>query len=154
MTKEIALARLGLAFKGIIDKCNDNYRDHMAKVRSQATSDAQQRYKMAVLDNQPEEHNRLPVPQDNATLLCWAFSGYSLEPVQPCLRCQRFYGKWAMYLSPEIEKEQAAALESGIRNSNTKQRTTRTEHVENAPCAETVAAAKVYALRNGKLTLL
>lgn len=163
MTKEITRTRLGTAFKGIIDKCNENYREQMATVKIQMTSDgenwrepktAQQLYEMVVLENQPDEHSRLPIPQGTASLLCWAFNGYDFKFVQPCLRCQRFYGKWTLYLSPETVEDQEAALQSGFKNSNIRQKKAQAKATENACCAETVAAAKLYALRNGKLTLI
>lgn len=162
MTKEITRMRLGTDFKGIIDKCNENYREQTATVKLQMTSDgesrrepktSQQLYEMAVLENQPDEHSRLPIPQGADSLLCWAFSGYDFQFVEPCLRCQRFYGKWPLYLSPKIVEAQEAAFQIGLKNSNIREKKAQAKATENACCAETVAAAKLYALRSEQLSL-
>lgn len=101
-TKKITRTRLGTAFKEIIDKCNENYREQMATVKLQMTSDgdsrrepktSQQLYEMAVLENRLDKHSRLPIPLGADSILCWAFNGYDFKLVQPCLCCQRFYGK-------------------------------------------------------------
>lgn len=105
---------------------------------------AQQLYEMAVLENKSNEHSRLPIPQERASILCWALDGYDFEFVKPCLRCQRFYGKWNLYLNPETEEAQKAALDSGLMNSNTRERKSQANTTENAFYATTVAAAKLY----------
>lgn len=43
MTKEITRTRLRIVFKGIIDKCNENYREQMAIVKIQMTLDRENR---------------------------------------------------------------------------------------------------------------
>lgn len=79
MTKKITRTQLRTTFKGIIDKYNENYREQMAIVQNHMTLDRenwcepktlQQLYKIAVLENQPDEHSRIPIPQEIASLLC------------------------------------------------------------------------------------
>jgi hypothetical protein len=93
-------------------------------------------------------HEQIPNPS-NKIFLC-AFDGRTFEPKEPCIRCQYLYSKWALEGMPDTTEERRKAL-SGVRAWKMEYHSGRDPPC--TYCAETVAAAKLYALYSGSLLL-
>ncbi|RSL77806.1 hypothetical protein CEP51_008748 [Fusarium floridanum] len=91
------------------------------------------------------------IPGPEETLFCWAITSDSFEHKPPCLRCQRIYSQWFLHGRPDDVESKRAALE------NLNARAALLYDVERDACtycAESVAAAKMYLLRNARLSLV
>lgn len=88
------------------------------------------------------------------SILCFAFDGFSLKPKAPCIRCQYMYPGWNHNRMPSTPKEKIDSIHTGMSDSSVTSRPKETG--TSGPfsyCAESVAAAKLHLLRNGKLVL-
>ncbi|KAH6973835.1 hypothetical protein BKA56DRAFT_592622 [Ilyonectria sp. MPI-CAGE-AT-0026] len=90
------------------------------------------------------------IPGPGNTVFCWAIRPDSFEHHPPCLRCQRIYSQWSLYGRPDDLEGKRVALE------NLHARDALGYNAKNDTCtycAESVAAAKIYLLRNARLSL-
>ena len=156
-TQDINRLRLGKPFIDIIDSCNENYKAQAALVLQERNSipdgwgdskTVQQLYNRIAVENKSDEYGWIPTPGKNGSIFCWAFQGHDLKEIAPCIRCQRFYREWDLYLRAETDAEKKDLLQKGLESHSARGKK------ENPCCAETIAAAKLYALRNGKLALI
>ena len=168
ITKEITRRRLGNPFMQLIDACAQSFIEQAAAARHLKTTADEKWpaadtvdnvYRRLVVESLPAEHDRLPTPGQDSSILCVAFHGHTdgFEAQAPCLRCQRFYPKWELYRHPTTPGAKEAMLESsnnGLDASYTKKASSISKGTDRACCAETVAAAKIFALRSEKLALI
>lgn len=96
-----------------------------------------------------EGFDAMPGPAN--AVFCWAIDTSSFVLKRPCLRCQRMHSKWALFACPNDT--------NGKRNSlnDLYARDALAYNVKNDTCtycAETIAAAKIYLLRSGRLSLI
>lgn len=104
----------------------------------------------------PKTSDMEKVAQDimqSSEIVCLAVEAESLQPRPPCLRCQSMYSGWNHWRDHRAPKNQEEAKETIAFIS---------DQMDNAPaiksdkisyCAESIAAAKLYTLRTGKLVL-
>ena len=85
-----------------------------------------------------EEYNQLPAPKMGSKITCWAVSGTNFELKPPCPRCAYFYSSWDLYRTNEFFNVEYLLnyLNSGMSDAR---------DAKDFHCAETVAAAKLYA---------
>lgn len=98
----------------------------------------------------PRSEGYRAIPGPGNTVFCWAIRSNSFEHHPPCLRCQRIYSQWSLYGRPDDVESKRTALE------NLHARDALGYNATNDTCtycAESVAAAKVYLLRNARLSL-
>lgn len=105
-------------------------------------------YSRMMSDRRNEGFEAIPGPENS--IFCWAIDTSSFNLKRPCLRCQRIYSKWALYDRPKDIRGRRTSLQDLYAQSalayNVKKDTC-------SYCAETVAAAKMYLLRSGRLCL-
>lgn len=106
-------------------------------------------YRRMMSDRRNEGFEAIPGPKN--TIFCWAIDPCSITFKRPCLRCQRMYSEWALYLRPDNTNLRRVSLSDIYARDalayNAKKDTC-------SYCAETVAAAKMYLVRNGRLSLI
>lgn len=106
-------------------------------------------YSRLMSDRRNEGFEAIPGPEN--TIFCWAIDTSSFVLKRPCLRCQRIYLKWALYGRPnDTAGKRTSLVDLYARDAlayNEKKDTC-------SYCAETVAAAKMYLLRSGRLSLI
>lgn len=85
------------------------------------------------------EHSQLP----KETVYSWAFCGYTLKPKPPCIRCTYLYSSWK-FEGRRITVEEKRQVVRELRGHQ------MIYHENKNPpcgyCAETVAAAQLFAL--------
>lgn len=94
-------------------------------------------------DKSPEVYAQLPTKKRSANIFCWAACGFTLSDKSPCPRCTYFYPSWDLakckeYLQPEYFNTYFGGNTKGLRKNH---------------CAETIAAAAIYAWRESKLAI-
>src|ERR1700727_1951478 len=77
-------------------------------------------------------------------------AGPLVMTLSPSLRCQRLYSEWYLHEKPDTSEKKLARLRENNRSSSIKY--TPSNKYPCSYCAETVAAAKLYALKHGTLT--
>lgn len=94
----------------------------------------------------PREFDQIPAPKNNSEILCWAINGLTFELESPCPRCGYFYSSWNLFTTADFHEPQYFQnyLQGSIAHAKKKKQ---------FHCAETIAAGKIYALRNGTLVL-
>lgn len=106
-------------------------------------------YSRMMSDERNEGFEAMPGPKD--TVFCWAINTSSFVLKRPCLRCQRMHAKWALFDSPNDTTGRRTSLKDLYA------RDALGYNVKNGTCsycAETIAAAKMYLLRSGRLSLV
>lgn len=177
-TNNITRLRIGQPLIEIIDKCSNEFatkceevmgimqRDHkqlweqLTALREDnewkgwydlddvAIASCEERFRDILEVEMPEDHSKIPVPVGNSRIISWAFWTSDFSRAPPCLRCQRLYQAWYLDKKPETPLEKTASLRNILKSSSAKQSR------EPRCCAESVAAAKIYALRTGNLALI
>ena len=156
------------AGKGKIENCSDDvvdkvYEEYMAATKQadellkeeRPTVDPLGRsrnidyYSRFISSNRFNEgYEAIPGPQN--TIFCWAFDTATFELNRPCLRCQRMYSKWVLNQNPHNVKSKRTSLDDLYARDALRYNVQRDTC---SYCAETTAAAKMYLLRSGQLTL-
>lgn len=83
-------------------------------------------------------YNQLPAAATGSKITCWAISGTTFELKSPCPRCAYFYPSWDLYQTDEFTNVDYLLnyLNSGMSDA---------KEAKDFHCAETVAAAQIYA---------
>jgi len=145
--KSIPNLRLGDEFASIVDKCCSHWKLQCIELeRQQAPFQSTSRRLGDVRKINPEVYGKIPVSEDSSKIFCWALSGNEFKLKSPCPRCGCFYSSWETFKTMEFEASEYVAnyLSSGM----PKARDNKDFH-----CAETVAAANIYAWRNESAVL-
>jgi hypothetical protein len=90
------------------------------------------------------------IPSSLNGIKSWAF-GDDFKDKSPCIRCQRLYSEWFLHKRPDSPEKKLARLREDDRSSSIKY--TPSRKYKCSYCAETIAAAKLYAIKHGTLTL-
>lgn len=152
---EICRARLGPLFGKIINECCRQYSEQAQK-KNQINkyivnvSDEMSEHEVEYLYNSvsgwphSNEHSRSHKP----SVYSWALDGHSFEAKPPCIRCTYLYPDWNMAKKPESTIEKKKALQS-LRGHQ------MIYYANKSPpcgyCAETTAAAQLFALDEGTI---
>lgn len=91
------------------------------------------------------------IPSSNNGIRSWAF-GNDFNFKEPCTRCQRLYAGWILHDKPLTPLQKLKRLTLDLQTGSLRHRPTGFKY-PCTYCAETVAAAKIYALYRGTLTL-
>lgn len=91
------------------------------------------------------------IPSSKNGIMSWAF-GSDFQFKSPCIRCQRLYSRWVLHEMPDILDKKLAGLKRDYQNGVLKY--SSGYKYPCGYCAETVAAAKFYALYYSTLTLV
>lgn len=91
-----------------------------------------------------EVYNQLPAPEKGSKIMSWAVSGHDFELKSPCPRCAYFYSSWDLHKTDEFSN--SAYLLNYLNGGMADAKKDKEFH-----CAETVAAAKIYAWRHETL---
>lgn len=164
--KIITHLRIGEEFGHIIDKCSEEFMDHVKKAtRSAGLEDKKQLseltisqieklnvYKEIVSENKSTWHDRIPSSTEPKRILSWACDGSTFTFKPPCLRCQRFYSSWMLHQMPRDKTDRKDSLVQDLFSHLVPRN--HSKDINFAYCAETVAASKLHLLRNGTLALV
>ena len=91
------------------------------------------------------------IPSAKTYIMSWAFRD-DFELQAPCTRCQRLYSGWILHKIPETPEKKLGGLKKNHLSGSLKYSSGRPYPC--GYCAETVAAAKLRALRCGTLALI
>ena len=147
MAADICQARLGPNFFSVINQCSRRFWEEVQNFNPITSDDVEVRYNSIMEWPQCDDHALLK----QETVYCWTFDGYSFKPKAPCIRCLYFYASWRLALSPETIDEKNFALNQ-IRGDHMKYKDDKDRPC--GYCAETVAAAQLFALDHGTMTYL
>lgn len=140
--KSIPQLRLGDEFAKIIDKCCTLWKHEFTEMRKQqAPFQSIARRLQDVLETNSEVCGKIPASEDTSKILCWTLSGVDFKLRSPCSRCACFYSSWEIFKMVEFEK--SAYLANYLGTGMSKDGDGKDFH-----CADTVAAANIYAWRN------
>lgn len=142
LVKEIPCLQIGATFESVIAQCNE---DWIGKYELLYGEGYEMRKRILQEEQrlQLQEYAQLPTQKGALKIFCWAVSGFTLEAKSPCPRCAYFYPSWDMekcedYMQPEY-------FDKYFRG--------KTNNLKKNYCAETIAAAAIYAWRESKLAL-
>lgn len=150
MAKDMNRLRLGEAFTETINKCYERFKENIGEVlrdmdhqdRSDMDDSVVSRlYEEALIRKNPSDCCSIPTPTQNNKILCSAVLGHNFASMDPCIRCQYLYKGWSLRGSPCTPREKREVLRDVYKSTISKW------DVPGVYCAETVAAAKIYTLR-------
>lgn len=145
--KSIPQLRLGDEFTSIIDKCCIHWKRECTELRKQqAPFQSTTRRLQDFLVINSEVYGKIPASDDSSMIFCWTISGIDFKLQSPCPRCARFYSSWEIFKTVKFETSEY--LENYLGSGMSKARDSKDFH-----CAETVAAANIYAWRNETVLL-
>jgi hypothetical protein len=140
--KSIPKLRLGDEFASIVGNCCIHWKRQCIELgKQQAPFQSTSRRLEDVRQTKPEVYGKIPVSEDNSKIFCWALSGNEFKLKSPCPRCGCFYSSWETFKTMEFETSEYVAryLSGGM---------SKATDDNDFHCAETVAAANIYAWRN------
>ena len=151
----ITRIRVGEDFGSIVTNCSRDVWQRFSKVKkkldSKLTEEQSAVLYHAVVKADKETMPSYPgIPSSKSCIMSWAF-GNDFTFRSPCTRCQRLYSNWTLHKIPQTPDEMLAILLQDKQSGSLKYSPTFTYPC--GYCAETVAAAKLYLLRHGTLTL-
>lgn len=150
--KHINRLRLGETFTELIDRWSKRFEELVTEYESQVKDvkdeDAGSLYNKVVKKEDSAGFDGIPSPIQDHRIWSMAFQGYDLVKRAPCLRCQKLYREWRLWGSPNGSIDEKKVLKVAI---NQKWSSPDTQEWSTHYCAETVAAAKIYAL-SGSVT--
>lgn len=114
-------------------------------------------YDEIIMANKPEVEKDFSDVTERSDILCLAVNGYSLTPVPPCLRCERMYpgwNHWITHRAPAKTTQDALEKIEFISKELGSSAVIKSDSDRISYCAESIAAAKIYALRTGKLAIV
>lgn len=145
--KAIPQLRLGDEFANIIDKCYILWKRECTELRKQqAPFQSTTRRLQDVLETNSEVFGKIPASEDTSKIFCWTLSGVDFKLRSPCPCCACFYLSWEIFKM--VEFETPAYLANYLGTGMSKAGDGKDFH-----CAETVAAANIYAWRNEDVVL-
>jgi hypothetical protein len=144
--KAILSWQLGEKFASIIADCNNDWEEKCAKWRKLLKEPANKDPTGLLQEPKLNAYGQLPNPKEGSEILCWTIEGSTFESKAPCPRCCYFYDEWNLKTeNSNISERTIEYLHSGIGQ--------RPKKKKQFHCAETIAAAKIYAWDNGTLVL-
>lgn len=137
---EIPCLQIGAAFESVMAQCNA---DWIKKYEFLYGEDFETRKRILQEEERLPMYAQLPAKKGAYKIFSWAFSGFTLEAKSPCPRCSYFYPSWDTekcedYMQPEYFDTYFRGKTKGLTKNH---------------CAETIAAAAIYAWRESKLVL-
>ena len=133
--------RLGEKFESKINQCNIHWRGLCKKL----TRHTDEERRDLLEEQAPEEYRKLPAPENGSSkIFCWAIAGKDFTLKSPCPRCAYSYLSWDFFKDESFEDPQYLTnyLKGRIWDGN-----------KHFYCAETVAAANIFAGQNATLVL-
>ncbi|KAL8742899.1 MAG: hypothetical protein Q9190_004689 [Brigantiaea leucoxantha] len=160
----ISHMRVGEGFGSIIDKCSENEWKLFNGIRNKlnrvpltdsddypVTKESAGLYDAVVNTKKDHIASYQNIPSSENGIISWAF-GSDFQFKRPCTRCQSLYSRWILHKMPDTPGKKLAGLKqdhwSGVLKYSSGFK------YPCGYCAETVAAAKFYALSNSVLTLV
>lgn len=155
LSRDINQARIGPDFSRLIDSLIASFYDRVngqreggllpgkEEIPDLTDEEVIQLYHKVVSATECLEHDQISRPKKGEKIFCWAFNGRTLEPEAPCHKCQHLYSAWTMNQMPQSAAKKREVLEylaakRGVPDTVIESR--------RCYCAETVAAAKLWAL--------
>ena len=124
-----------------------------ADIKKLGFKDIDKLYEKVVIEGKCASYDKIPKSNRGAHILSWACDGSSFVFQPPCLRCQSMYSTWFLFNRPQSSAERRKTLYDHLFSATVAFRETK-ESDPCSYCAETVAAGKLYVLRNGTLSLV
>lgn len=147
----IKAQRLGEKFMNIINICSEDFTRN-AQQRTKAKGSATPlEYHAQITDlGQSHAQRQLPASSESGKVHSFACRGRSFKRLAPCIRCQAFYPSWVMDKRPTEQKimNEPLSLPPHLNPSEFR------PDMEWTYCAESVAAVKLFLLRNGRIGLV
>lgn len=151
MAAAMKAQRLGERFTKIINTCSEKFTQNAEKRNKAEAPTTPAEYRALVRElGQFEAQEQLPASRGNDKIYSFACKGNNFEGLAPCIRCQTFYPSWIMHRMPN-EKQMVDGTLSFANHLTMKGNGPDKEWTY---CAESVAAAKLFLLRNGSIQLV
>lgn len=159
LANKIPHAQVGAEYNNHLSQCYRSYRDdtikkqrgeHKIAIANLAKEDTliqwseEELKKLFPTSGRAEVYNTLPTAAQNSMISCWAINPNTFELKPPCPRCAYLYPSWDLYKTEEFynRKYVLSYLKSGKGEA---------KDGNQFHCAETVAAAQIYAWRHESL---
>lgn len=150
----ISHIRVGEEFGSIVNDCSNDVWKLVSKIKgklNELSDESTILYDKVVNAQKDSVASYQNIPSSRTHIMCWAFNT-DFELQAPCTRCQRLYSGWILHKFPETPEEKLEILRKDKRIGSLKYSSGFTYPC--GYCAETVAAAKLHALKHGILALI
>ena len=160
MATSICRSRLGPKFYEVINQCSRRYSEkafekdirgdyliNMEAVDKMEDQGIHDLYNSISRWPRCDMHSQL----EQEAVYSWAYDGNTFKPKSPCIRCTYLYSSWHLGFKPDTPEKMKEDLH-GLRGYQMEY-----HDQKNPPCgycAETVAAAQLFALRQGQPVFL
>ncbi|KAI1273101.1 hypothetical protein F5Y07DRAFT_402801 [Xylaria sp. FL0933] len=155
VSRNMCRIRVGDEYWSVVHQCSEDFfnaANDIIETDKKETGDPKKLFDSLFNNKDASKCKEIPSSRPGfGEIRCWAFS-YRFKLRDPCTRCQYVYSEWIHYDSGEPDKRSL----DGLRDDWSGHRVyyNRGTDFPCSYCAETVAAAKLYALQNGVLTLV
>lgn len=164
--KTITHLRVGEEFAEVINNCSKDFAERANNAKQSASlkdkaelsalmpSEIQNLkiYERVVNEDKSDWYDKIPTSTEAGPMLSWACEGPTFEFKPPCLRCQSLYPTWILQGKPRDRNDEKETLVRNLFSHLVPPNPSI--DMDWAYCAETVAASKLYLLRNGTLALV